>query len=119
MGYIGLIYYSDIIYASSKNANSSRAYCIDNGCGVNWMTNFSNSSYSYYTLSPSPNDYSACHIFSVGSYVGRDYAYLNRVVKPVLYLNKDTFFVSGDGSASSPYVLAMFDIKNIYIKYFL
>jgi len=85
-GYIGLVSVSDIEFVGTNNDNWLY--------NVGW-TNTGYSGYEYYAY------------FSSGTYTSIDAVSLAKLVRPVVYLNKDVLKTGGDGTEQNPYKIAM------------
>ena len=104
-GKVGLMRVSDYGYAASPSYwNTTNLNSYTNITSSNWLYRSTNSSFEW-TISPcSPN---ALFMWDLSSYgfVGSTYAYLGYAVRPSMYLNSTTQYISGDGSSDNPYII--------------
>ena len=105
-GYIGLMYPSDYGYSvlSSSCARTTNLGDYDSSCGgQSWLYGKGNE----WTLAP--NSGSSFKVFLVyyDGYVGNRSAHGGYGIRPVLYLKSSTYKISGEGTASSPYILGV------------
>ena len=96
--YIGLIYPSDYVYASTYA--SCRQDPFSNTCkNNNWLYN----GVLYLTISPlSSNDHNVFSMHSVGGLYS-NFALYRTNIRPSLYLKSDVKVVGGTGTSSDPY----------------
>ena len=104
-GKVALIYPSDYMYASSSCYNNGTiGYNYNSTCtSTNWLLDTNN---SFWAVSPSSLDsLSAMRVNSSG-YVYRDYARgSSGGLRQSVYLDHSVKYVSGNGSASNPFVI--------------
>ena len=106
VGKVGLIYPSDYAYASTDASCASDIYGDNSTCNTNnWLQP---SSGNYWTISPyAHSGYSNYVWFVYSSFrVYRDNANDADGVRPALYLAPNVKIKGGNGSSTSPYILA-------------
>ena len=104
-GYIGLMYASDYLYASSNYASSDTTNV---GTGYhgnkNWL-------YKGYEWTITPDGDSATYAFRVNSsgLLSSDNTYFGSGVRPSFYLKSSVYVTGGSGTHSEPYTIACDD----------
>ncbi len=120
-GKVGLMYPSDYGYATSGGTSMNRASCLNKE-----LTNWSDSAYSdcknndwlldssaeQWTLTPGLSySYRVFYVSTTGyvyvdGYTGSGQVYLQRAVRPSVYLKSNVLILSGEGTKTNPYVLS-------------
>ncbi|MBQ6283153.1 MAG: prepilin-type N-terminal cleavage/methylation domain-containing protein [Bacilli bacterium] len=94
-GKVGLIYTSDFGYASGNFMCASNM----ESCFPNWMVN------SGWTITPDGNTADYAFYVHSSNYIKSSYVYVDRAVKPSVYLIPD-IQMKGSGTTADPYVFA-------------
>ena len=112
-GKVGLIYASDYMYASSGcyNDDSKKGYDMSSSdsdyanetcTSSNWLYD----SNSYWTISPvSIEDSNVTFVYNNGSLTIDSARYTKVKLRPTLYLSASVEYMSGNGSASDPFII--------------
>ena len=113
-GNIGLVYPSDVAYATSGGNTTSRSTCLSNN-QYNWNSysdcytnNWLFQSAASWMITPSAEvDYSnaAFAILANGKIYGGNNAIDNNSVYPTLYLKPSTIYSHGTGTSADPYIV--------------
>ena len=106
---IGLMYVSDYGYAVSPSAWTTNLSSYNTVASSNWMNM---GGYDWTITRNSDNSINVYTLYDTG-YIG--YGYINNSnginfyygIRPTFYLNSNVKYVSGDGSSSSPYRIAL------------
>lgn len=107
IGDIGMMYPSDYGYAASgNNCLSTPLSNYDVSCAnIDWLYN---STFNQWTITPNAsNSYDAVVVYASAHVNNRSVADITIGVRPSLYLKSDVKVISGNGSSSNPYTIAI------------
>ena len=114
-GKVGLMYPSDFGYATTGGTSMNRTSCLDEAIH-NWNTNYDcygnnwlyDSNYVQWSLTPFANSSRSNEVFSISlSNVSYDDAYVDKGIRPSVYVISKTMIVGGEGTSENPYKLSV------------
>ena len=112
-GYVGLMYLSDYGYSVLSSSCSRQGYTVKGDDANSYaISSCSNQSWLFsesfeWMLTPGHKGSNSAHTFTVQSEISTSYAYYSHSVRPVVYLKKNIYRISGNGTISNPYIVGM------------
>ena len=105
-GYIGLMYPSDYGYSVLSSSCARKTKLGDYGSAICGGKSWLYGKGQEWTLAPNSGSDGVFYVSDFG-YVSIDFASSGYGIRPVLYLKSSTYKISGEGTASSPYILGV------------
>ena len=104
-GKVGLIYPSDYMYANSicyNNGYVARSFSNPTCTSATWMFV---TGYSYWVITPCSDDSYSANVINMRGDVIMGNPIADELLRPSVYLSSSVKYVSGNGSASNPFVI--------------
>ena len=104
-GKVGLIYPSDYMYANSicyNNGYVARSFSNPTCTSATWMFV---TGYSYWVITPCSDDSYSTNVINMRGDVIMGNPIADELLRPSVYLSSSVKYVSGNGSASNPFVI--------------
>ena len=106
-GYIGLMYVSDygysVLSSSCARTKNISSYSTDACAGNSWLFN---TGYEWTIMHSTSNSSDGFYVCTAGNLIS-NFAYYGYSTRPVLYLDSSVYKLSGEGTKTKPYIIAM------------
>ena len=103
-GHVGLMAVSDYGYAASNSYYSTQLNSYAGATSTNWLYS---QGYEWTNIQGTSNyTYQAWYMTNEGNLI-RGNANIGYSIRPVVYLDPSAYIISGDGSITNPYIIAM------------